>query len=382
MTGEQGSWQFDLEEYIRESEPDRAARADAWQTAIGLQAVDGLPTSDYLLQTAKEHIEGTISIGEAQERIQSYYQERTDRRSVEADDTQEGDVVSSRIAQILSERAFTFSPAQLNAIHRRLFKGLLPTAGEYRSYNITKKEWVLKGDTVYYASADSIEATLDYDFSQERSFSYRGLSKVESVRHLASFVSGIWQIHPFREGNTRTTAVFAIKYLSSLGFEVDNTPFKAHSWYFRNALVRANYENLEAGIHETQLYLDRFFDNLLLGKHHELQDRYLHIDWVDGDAIGESEVTDQVSDQVTDQVSDQVTDQVSDQVSDQVKQLLKAVGDSELTAVEIMALLGLSHRPTFRKNYLDPALKAGLIERTVPDKPKSRLQKYRRRRTD
>lgn len=361
------AWEFDLESYIHEGEPDRAKRADAWQTAIGLQAVDGLKTSEYLLDTARNHIEGAITIDEAQARIQSYYEERANRKDRVAEDTREGDVVSSRIARILGERAFTFSPAQLRSIHTTRFEGFLAMPGEYRPYNITKKEWVLKGDTVLYAPADSIEAALDYDFSRERTFSYRSLSKETSVHHIASFISGIWQVHPFCEGNTRTTAVFAIKYLASRGFEVDNEPFKKHSWYFRNALVRANYENLETGVHATGRYLDLFFDNLLLGTDHELRNRYLHLDWHEGTS----------DDLIT---APQVTQQVTPQVTPQVESLVSELGEEELGLRELMDRLGLKDRNNFTKNYLAPALAAGLIERTIPDKPTSRLQRYRRRR--
>lgn len=274
---EQDAWQFELDAYIREGEPGRAQRAANWQTAIGLQAVDGLQTSPYLLETAKAHIEGFIGIAEAKQRIEDYYESaRASRKNVEG--FEEADTVSSRMAELLGERAFTFSPAQLQAIHRRLFARVLSGAGEYRTCNITKKEWVLKGDTVYYASHDSIADTLEYDFAQERKFDYRGLRKREAVQHIAAFIAGIWQIHPFSEGNTRTTAVFAIKYLASFGYAVDNAPFKQHSWYFRNALVRANYENLAKGIHREQRFLDLFFENLLLDAQHELQDQHTHID--------------------------------------------------------------------------------------------------------
>lgn len=271
-------WQFELEEYIRQGEPERAEKSEAWRTAIGLQAVDGLQTSEYLLGTAREHIEGAIDIDTAQRRIQSYYEERVNRQEAE-EDTREGDIVSSRIAALLGERTFRFSPAEWQEIHRRLFFGVFDHAGQLRPYNITKKEWVLKGGTVLYASCDSIRATMDYDFDREKEFSYEGLSPQEIVKHIAKFTSGIWQIHPFCEGNTRATAVFVIKYLKTLGFRVGNDTFSGHSWYFRNALVRANYNDLQNGIRETTKYLELFFENLLMGRHHELKNRQLHLDY-------------------------------------------------------------------------------------------------------
>ena len=275
---EQDRWQLELSEYIRQGEPDRAEKSAAWQTAIGLQAVDGLKTSPYLLETAKAHIEGDIDIAGAQQRIQSYYREQEHRLAVE-DGTMEADIVSSRITELLGERTFQFSPAELQSIHRRLFSGIFDHAGQFRTYNITKNEWVLGGDTVVYSSWESIRDTLDYDFAQEKQFSYDQLSVPESIRHIAKFASGIWQIHPFCEGNTRGTAVFIVKYLKTFGFTVNNDVFAANSWYFRNALVRANYNNLQKGIHATGVYLERFFENLLLGTQHELKNRYLHVEF-------------------------------------------------------------------------------------------------------
>ena len=118
-------------------------------------------------------------------------------------------------------------------------------------YNITKKEWVLDGETVLYGNASELRDTLEYDFSEERTFSYKGLSINEILHHLAVFVSRLWQIHIFEEGNTRTTAVFFIKYLRTLGFDATNDIFAENAWYFKNALVRANYNNFKIGIHET-----------------------------------------------------------------------------------------------------------------------------------
>lgn len=274
------NWQFELEEYIKQGEPDKVEKSEAWQTAIGLQAVDGLNTSDYLLDTAKEHIEGKITIDEAQKRIHSYYEQRSVRTETE-NETKEADIVSARITKLLGEKAFQFSPAEWLSIHRRLFEGVFSHAGQVRQYNITKKEWVLNGDTVTYADWNSIKETLDYDFSTEKQFSYEGLSVDAAVKHLAKFASDIWQIHPFSEGNTRATAVFMIKYMKTFGFSVNNDAFEKYSWYFRNALVRANYNNLQKGVHSTTKFLEMFFSNLLLDTHYELKNRYMHIDYVD-----------------------------------------------------------------------------------------------------
>lgn len=283
-------WQYDLDEYIRQGEADRAEKSAAWQTAIGLQDVDGLQTSDYLLETAKEHIEGKIDIATAQKRIRSYYEQRNERLTAEQD-TMEADIVASRIAELLAEKTFQFSPAKLQSIHRRLFAGVFKSAGQYRTYNITKKEWVLNGNTVFYASFDSIRDTLDYDFNQEKEFSYAGLDATQAIKHIAMFISGIWQIHPFCEGNTRTTAVFMIKYLQTFGFSVSNQVFADNSWYFRNALVRANYNDLQNNIHATTVFLEQFIENLLTGANHDLKNRYMHIDYTEKSQSATSEVS-------------------------------------------------------------------------------------------
>ena len=265
-----------FKEYLKESEPDKAYKGYAWGTAIGLQAVDGLKPSQFLIDTAIQNIEGKITIKEAKHLIDSYYEEKTVQLS-DDERTEEADKVASRIAEILSETAFSFSPNEYISIHRKLFQGIYSHAGKIRDYNITKKEWVLDGASVVYGSASELRATLEYDFSQEKNFSYRGLSMNEIIHHLAVFVSRLWQIHIFGEGNTRTTAVFFIKYLRTLGFSVTNDIFAENAWYFRNALVRANYTNLPKGIHETTEYLEAFLRNLLLDEKNELRNRNLHI---------------------------------------------------------------------------------------------------------
>ena len=263
-----------FEEYQRETDPDKRERSYAWSTAIGLQAVDGLETSDYLKEVAKRNIEGEITIDEAKALIESYY--KTDRKK-EKLVTEEGDTVSPRISEMILEQGFTFSAAQYLAIHKRLFEGVYKHAGKIRDYNITKKEWVLDGDTVMYGGWSELRETLEYDLSQEKAFNYSGLSMDEIIKHLAIFVSHLWQIHVFGEGNTRTTAVFFIKYLRSLGFDVTNDIFEKNAWYFRNAMVRANYNNLQKGVHETTEFLELFLRNLLLGENNPLQNRTMHI---------------------------------------------------------------------------------------------------------
>ena len=226
-----------FEEYIKNLPPSRKEMGQAWSAAIGLQDVDGLKTSEYLYATARKNIDGEITIDEAGKLIDSYYESRQGRTE---HGTEEADKVAQRIAKLLSDKAFVFSPAQYISIHRELFKGIYSHAGKIRDYNITKKEWVLDGDTVSYGHALDLKETLEYDFSQERNFRYNGLTMTEVIHHLSVFISRLWQIHVFGEGNTRTTAVFFIKYLRQLGFEADNDIFAEHSWYFRNALVRAN----------------------------------------------------------------------------------------------------------------------------------------------
>lgn len=277
MPKKKSPYELDFEEYIRNSEPAKKEKTYAWTTAIGLQQVDGLTPSKYLFETAKRNIDGEISVAEATSIIDSYYESKTDRSGNDNERTEEADKVSSRIAQILSEKSFNFSPSYLIALHGRLFAGIFKFAGKIRDYDISKKEWVLDGDSVMYGAAFELKAALDYDFEQERHFSYKNLTLEETVKHITFFVSRLWQIHAFGEGNTRTTAVFTIKYLRSLGFNADNELFAENSWYFRNALVCANYNNLQKGIHENPEFLEKFFRNLLLGEHNELKNRFLHI---------------------------------------------------------------------------------------------------------
>lgn len=264
-----------FKEYIKQSEPSKRDKGYAWHTAIGLQAVDGLKPSKYLIDTAIKNIEGDITIDEAQELLNSYYEENPKRN--DEDRTEEADKVAARIAKLLSEKSFSFTPNEYISIHKRLFIGIYNHAGKIRDYNITKKEWVLDGATVLYGSASELRATLDYDFSEEKKFSYTNLSMDEIIHHLALFVSRLWQIHMFGEGNTRTTAVFFIKYLRTLGFDATNDIFAENAWYFRNALVRANYNDLKNGVHATTEYLELFLRNLLLDEKNELHNRAMHI---------------------------------------------------------------------------------------------------------
>ena len=314
-----------FDEYLRQGEPNKAEKAKVWKTAIGLQQVDGLKPSEYLIETARQNIEGVITLDEVQKRIDTYYQQHPTK--TEEDRTEEADKVSARIAEMLSEQSFSFSPAEYLAIHRRLFTGIYKFAGKIRDYNITKKEWVLNGETVLYASADSLRATLAYDFEQERKFSYIGLNEQEILEHITQFISNLWQIHIFGEGNTRTTAIFLIKYLRKLGFKnVNNDLFADYSWYFRNSLVRANYEDLSRGIFRTDKFLIRFLSNLLLRGNFSLHNREMHI--------------------LVDTVNNTVKPRI-DTVNDTVFSLMEQ--DNKITAIEISERLGLSLSTVRRK---------------------------------
>lgn len=344
-----------FDEYIRQGEPDKVEKAKVWKTAIGLQQVDGLKPSNYLITSARQNIEGDISIDEVKQRIDSYYKQQPVKDS--DDRTEEADKVSARIAEILSEQTFSFSPIEYLTIHRRLFQGLYSHAGKVRDYNITKQEWVLNGETVLYGSAESLKATLEYDFEQERKFSYKGLSQQEIIGHIAHFISYLWQIHVFGEGNTRTTAVFLIKYLRKLGFKaVNNDLFAEHSWYFRNALVRANFEDLSKGIHKTEKYLIHFLSNLLLDSKHILKNREMHVQYID--TVNNDTVNVEIDTVKTG------NDTVNDTVNDNVFYLIKQ--NATITAAEIGERLKISLSTVKRR--IKQLKESGKIERVGSDK--------------
>lgn len=380
---EKNPFEIDFESYIREGEPDKKEKSIAWSIATGLQQVDGLTPSKYLYETAKRNIEGEISIEEAKKLIDSYYESKTSRTE-DDDDTEEADKVSARITEVLSEKSFSFTPNQLLSIHERLFKGVFykVKAGKFRDYNITKKEWVLNGDTVLYANADLINETLKYDFETEKNFDYSKLSKEDTVKHLTRFVANIWQIHPFGEGNTRTTAVFTIKYLRSLGFNVNNEPFEKHSWYFRNALVRANYTNMQKGIYMNTEYLEKFFRNILLGENNELKNRYTHIDYdeyMKKASVKETERITQKSHESHSKVTENLTEigQKSDTTKITQKITVKITANQQkiigvikenpfITQEELSSIVGIA-RLNINKN-MKKLQEQGIIKRVGADK--------------
>ena len=350
-----------FDEYIRQGEPAQQARAELWRTAIGLQAVDGLQTSDYLKATAQKHIEGEIDIDEACQLIRTYYQSKSAREAIN-DDECEADKASANITKILSSASLDFSAKGFVALHRRIFDGVLKHAGELRQYDITKKEWVLDGDTVNYLNWEDLYRALDFDIMQERQFSYKNLTREQQVVHIAQFVSGLWQIHPFCEGNTRTTAVFAILYLRHLGFVVNNDMFAERSWYFRNALVRANYKNAIKGIDYAPMYIERFFRNLLLGEQWDLRNRYLHIapspDWTVQPSLGSVEnVT--PADKTADKTADKNVPSKSEAIKLQIIRYAQSVS-REISQSEVSEILRLSPRQT--RYYLLELVKQGVLE--------------------
>ena len=328
----------DFDEYFRQGEPSKREAAYAWSTAIGLQQVDGLKPSQYLLDVAKRNIEGDITIDEVREMLESYYSSKA-KRTPDVDESAECDKASANIKKILSTNTFAFNTNGFIATHRRIFEGVFKHAGELRKYDITKKEWVLRGDTVSYLNWEDLRRAIDFDIQQEKDFNYSGLSEEEKVRHIAHFISGLWQIHPFREGNTRTTAVFAIQYLRSMGYDVTNNMFKDYSWYFRNALVRANYKNVRLGINYDFNYLELFFRNLLLNEHNELKNRYLLINAPEGWSETDDKPT------------------ITDDKPTIILAYLKENGSCK--TAELSTLLGL--KPTQTKAYLYQLLQEGKI---------------------
>ena len=264
-----------LKEYCREVEPDGETKSYAWSTAIGLQAMGGLQISKFLIDTAIQNIAGGISIKVACKTIEDYYEEDAER-AVDRK-AEEADRLAAGTFALLTEGAFSFSVNTYIAIHRKLFEGMEDSAGSLRDFNIKRKEWVLDEESVLYAGEAELQEMLACLFMEEKDFSYKGLSMEEIIRHLAEFISELWQIHAFSKGSTRVSAIFFIKYLESLGFSIQNNTFAENPLYFRNALVRANYTNLQKGIFGTTEYLELFLRNLLLNEQNLLDNESLHI---------------------------------------------------------------------------------------------------------
>lgn len=397
---------INFDEYIRQGEPGQRKLADAWRVAIGLQAVDGLKTSPYLQTTARRNIEGDITIDEAKALVNQYYISKTAREEGNAD-AEQADRVSANISQLLLSDAFSYSAGGFAAIHRAIFEGVFKHAGRFRTYDIAKREWVLRGDTVLYGRWQDLRMTIAYDLEQERRCDYASMSQDQMVEHMAQFVAGLWQIHPFSEGNTRTTAIFTIKYLRSQGFSVNNDMFERHSWYFRNALVRANYRNVAKGIGYAPVFLERFFRNLLLGEAHELKNRYMIVDPPEAWRIGANETC---SPQVAykhpvsgSQVNSvygslhQPNEGVAERTygyytkspqapynypatmgaaGENLSRLVGAIGRQQLSVKEMLAALGLKDRKNFVELFLNPAIAGGYVCMVYPDKPRHPRQRY------
>lgn len=262
--------EYKVKEYLNNAEKQR----EYWDTAIGLQDVDDLKPSKYLYELSEQNINGELSIQTVKEKLHAYYKEASRQEQTE---TMECDVVSARIVELLSDGTISLTPASLKSIHRYLFKGIYDFAGQFRQYNITKNEPILHDDTVKYANYFEIDDILEYDFNLEKQQKYSKMNKEQIIKRLCAFSSSIWQVHPFGEGNTRTTAVFMELYLNSMGFPVNNGMFEKHSKYYRNAMVRANYANYAIGIDVDFCFLERFYGNLLFGEKHELKNEDMTI---------------------------------------------------------------------------------------------------------
>lgn len=353
----------DFDAYIRQGEPETALNAQQWQTAIGLQAVDGLRTSKYLADTVRKNIEGELTIDEVQELLHSYYANAATRNKNE-DDVEEADKAAVNIKRILSTKTLAFNTNGYIATHRRIFEGVFKHAGQLRKYDITKKEWVLRGDTVNYLNWEDLRRAIDYDIQQEKEFCYKGLTTDEIIKHLCRFTAGLWQIHAFCEGNTRTTAVFLIQYLRSIGYNITNDMFAEHSWYFRNALVRANYKNLTLGIDYDYVYLERFFRNMLLGEQWELKNRYLVInppeEYKEQPRLDNGQINSLGKQESTQEISESTQESTQEKIMDAIRK------DPKTTGVRLARLVGIT--PDGIKKQLLKLKNAGRIRHIGPTK--------------
>ncbi len=266
-----------INDYIETEKPKNYVKQQEWDMAIGLQEVDNLKPSKYLEKLLRENVIGEKTIYEVEHELKQYYIEK-DKTDKTIQDEFECDLVSTRIVQLLEEDNFELSVDYIKNIHKYLFKDVYEFAGEFRKVDFSKHERILNNDSVAYGDHKLLEQSLDYDITLEKNKNYNEMNIVDVINNITDFSSRIWQIHPFREGNTRTTALFIEKYLVSLGYDVDNTMFKEKSVYYRNALVRSNYFNNYLNIKQDNSFLIKFYENLLLGKNNNLHSRDLIVE--------------------------------------------------------------------------------------------------------
>lgn len=276
---EQRTEKFKLEdfgEYLNQGNPDIKEKAYVWAAALGLQATDGLRTSYEMRRTARQYIEGRLTIDEVRQHINEYYKSNPPA-TTDKEKEQEADKVACNIADVLFNKRLDFSTDGYLNLHRQIFDGVYDHAGQLRATDIVKSEWVLEKDTVFYLHWEELRLALDSNFQFERNLHYDELNKEELLEWIAFFTAGIWHIHPFNEGNTRTIAVFSILLLRPLGYDIHTDVFADHSWYFRNAMVRANYMNEQKHVHVNPDFLIRFYRNWMFGDQWDLRNRYLAI---------------------------------------------------------------------------------------------------------
>ena len=266
-----------INDYIEAEPPKNYVKQSQWDMAIGLQEVDSLKPSKYLEKLLQENVTGEKTIYEVEKELKEYYKEKEKNTDINHNEL-ECDLVSTRIVELLQEDNFELSIDYLKYVHKYLFQDVYEFAGEFRKVDFSKHERILNNDSVAYGDHKLLEQSLDYDITLEKNKNYKEMSIVDVINNITDFSSRIWQIHPFREGNTRTTALFIEKYLVSLGYNVDNTLFKDKSVYYRNALVRSNYFNNYLNIKEDNSFLIKFYENLLLGKNNNLHSKDLIVE--------------------------------------------------------------------------------------------------------
>ncbi len=261
-------------EYTEQVKSNGYVKQLQWDMAIGLQEVDNLKPSKYFERLVSDNVEGNLTIEQVEKDLKEYYIEKEKQNDINHNEM-ECDLVSTRIVELLQIDNFELSVDYLKYVHKYLFQDVYEFAGEFRKIDFSKHEKILNNDSVAYGDCKTLNESLEYDISLEKEKNYKEMSIVEVINNITNFSSNIWQVHPFREGNTRTAALFIEKYLISLGYEVDNTLFKEKSVYFRNALVRSNYFNNYLNIKEEKNYLIKFYENLLLGKNNNLHSQDL-----------------------------------------------------------------------------------------------------------